>query len=76
MYEGLVTFLAGETVGGILSWPVSILPEACTQVALTVGFGRARGPVPRQAYGWHSEPPSPLPAIDPDPQCQGVEAGL
>lgn len=33
-----------KTVGGSLSCPISFLFEACTQVALNVDFGRARGP--------------------------------
>lgn len=59
--------------GGIVSWPLlSLLLEGCTQVALNVDLGKARDPECfRVALVGR---PSPLPAIGPIPQCQGVEA--
>lgn len=42
--RGLVPVLEGERVGGASFSGLSVLFEACTQVALNVDFGRARGP--------------------------------
>lgn len=52
----------------VLSWPTSILLEACTQVALNVDFRRARAQSARAGF-WVAlvKRPSPLPATGPVP---------
>lgn len=49
-------------VRGILSWPTSILLEACTQVALNVDFGRARALSARAGF-WVALTKLPGPAL-------------
>lgn len=49
-------------VRGILSWPTSVLLEACTQVALNVDFGRARALSARAGF-WVALMKLPGPAL-------------
>lgn len=73
----LVPVLAGERVWGILSWPISTLLEACTQVALNVDFGRARAQRTRAGFQVALvEWPGPLPAISSVPSVNRIQGGL